>query len=258
MKKQILKSVSILIIGMMLLFNMEGKVDAKTETWENSDGTWLKGRKCIYTVGNTLYQSPFQPHSMGIRHKLASWKMNPSIETLEIAAVYGNTAYVSLYCDGGTSTLYSVNIKSRKKRKIMKNCCPVASKGKYIYGNSFKVSDTGAYPVSIWKITNNSVKRVKTIGKYIFGTTIVKNKVYYASYPNKMQKKMTVFRCNLDGSHRKKLFTLKGKGKYCQVLISDVNKKTITAQVSGTAAKTYIYTIKTGKLKKQKIVSSNL
>ena len=113
---------------------------------------------------------------------------------------------------------------------------------------------TGAYPVYIWKIQNNSLKKVKTLGKYIFGTTAVKNKIYYASYPSypkNGQKKMVVYRCNADGSHRKKLFTLTGKGKYCQVLISDVNEKTITAAISGDNSGQYTYTIKTGKLKKK-------
>ena len=94
-------------------------------------------------------------------------------------------------------------------------------------------------------------KKVKTLGKFIFGTTVSGNKVYYASYPDSSQKKMTVYRCNLDGSNRKKLFDLEGKGDFCQVLISDVNSKTITAFVSGDEPGQYVYTIKTGKLKKQ-------
>lgn len=228
-------------------------MDAKTATWKNDGGQWTKGNRVIYILGNYLYESPFEPHSMGVQYKLASWKMDTSFETLKIATIYNNTVYVALYSEAGKLALYSVNIKSKKKQKIVKNCYPFASKEKYIYGNPFNVSDSGAYPVRIWKVTKNSVKQLKTIGKHIFGTTVVNNKVYYASYPNQKQKKMTVYCCNLDGSHRKKLFTLKGKGKYCQVLISNVNKKTITATVSGDTVSTYVYTIETGELKKKNV-----
>lgn len=156
---------------------------------------------------------------------------------------------------GKNPILYSVNIKTKKKTKLSGKCNAVAGNGNYIYGNKIKVTDTGAYPVYIWKIKNNSLKKVKTLGEYILGTTVVKSKVYYASYPSypkNGQKKMIVYRCNLDGSHRKKLFTLKGRGQYCQVLISDVNEKTITAAVLGNESEQYTYTIKTGKLKKNK------
>ncbi len=252
MKKKIVKSVSILIIGITLLCLMGEKNYVKAATWENDNGQWIKGNKVIYIVNNFLYESPYGPHSMGVKHELASWKMDTSYQYLNIVTIYNNNVYVALYVDGGKSTLYSVNIKSKKKRKVVQNCYAFAAKGKYLYGNPYKVSDTGAYPVQVWKISGNSIKKGKKIGKYIFGTTVVKNKLYYASYPNSKQKKMTVYRCNLDGTHRKELFTIKGKGKYCQVLLSKVTKKTITATVSGTGkAKQYEYNIKTRKLKRK-------
>lgn len=252
MKSKIVKSSSVLLIGIALLCLMGEKNNAKAATWKDDNGYWTKGNKIIYILDNTLYESPFEPHSMGVQHKLASWKMDKSCESLKIITIRNNNAYVVYYSDLGKSTLYSVNIKNKKKQKVVGKCYAFAVKGKYIYGNPYKVSDTGAYPVRIWKIANNSVKQVKTIGKHIFGTTIVKNKVYYASYPNNKQKKMTVYHCNLDGTHRKKLFTLKTKEKYGQVLLSTVTQKTIKATVSGSSpVKWYEYNIKTGKLKKK-------
>lgn len=252
MKRKLIKSISVLIIGITLLCLMGEKNGIKAATWKNDNGQWIKGNKVIYILDNYLYESPFEPHSMGVQYKLASWKMDTSIESLKLINVYNNNAYVVHYSDLGKSTLYSVNIKSKKKRKVVQDCYVFVAKGKYMYGNPYKVSDTGAYPVRIWEITKNSVKQLKTIGKHIFGTTIVKDKVYYASYPNSKQKKMTVYRCNLDGTHRKKLFTLKGKEKYCQVLLGTVTKKTIKATVSGSGTVTwYEYNIKTGKLKKK-------
>ena len=62
---------------------------------------------------------------------------------------------------------------------------------------------------------------------------------------------MTVYSCSPDGSNRRKLFILEGKGDFCQVLISDINEETVTAYVSGDEPGEYVYTIKTGKLKKK-------
>lgn len=228
------------------------KANAKTKEWSSIDSQWYCADKNVYyMIGNTFYVSPSEPHAMGERKKIAGWKINGS-DHLEIVHGYGNNVFINK-TNGldGKSVLYAVNIKSGKKRKVSGRCSIVAAKGKYMYGNADKVSDTGAYPVYVWKITGNSVKKIKTLGKFIFGTTIVKNKAYFASYPDSSQKKMTVYSCRVDGSQRKKLFVLEGKGDFCQVLISDINEKTITVFVSGDEPGEYMYTIKNGKLKKK-------
>ncbi len=240
-----------LVLGLVLVLAMLIKVDTKAATWRDDGGQWFGNKKCIYISENNLCISPVQPHSMGVRDNLATWKMNTSTETLRIVTIYQNKVYVVRYKESGKSTLYSVDISKKKKKKVATDCCAFSGKGKYIYGNAFKVSDSGAYPVFVWKVNGNSVQKVKTIGKYIFGTTIVGNNVYYASYPNGSQKKMTVYRCNLDGSKTKKLFQLKAKGQYSQALITDVNAKSIKATVSTSKGiKIYEYTIKNKKLKK--------
>lgn len=252
MKKQV-KFVSILIICIMLLSAMGIKADAKKATWKKMDyNMWIRGSMSLYISENSLMTTPFQPHSMGIRNKLASWKMDSSADNLKLLSAYKNTAYVVFYREAGKATLYSVNIKRKKKRIAARNCYAFATKGTYIYGNPFDVTDTGAYPVYIWKINGNSVKKIKKIGKHIFGTVIVKNKVYYGSYPSNSQKKMTVYRCDLDGAHPQKLFTVKAKGKYGQALLGEVTKKTVQASASKKNGSTlYEYNLKTGKLKKK-------
>ena len=225
-------------------------VPKKPAGWTSSGNQWYKGSKIYYIIKNTLYVSQFESYGTGDRSKVASWKLKDG-QFLKIVHAYGNKIYVNRKDEmSGKCVLYSVDIKSKKKITASNHCSVEAACGKYLYGETSMVFDTGAYPVNIWKINGSSVKKVKTIGKYIFGTTVVKNKVYYASYPNKKQNDMTVYRCNLNGSHRKKLFRLKGKGKFCQVLISEVNEKKIIAYVRGNTTKRYEYTIKTGKLKK--------
>ena len=239
----------LLIIALILIIG--ATADAKTRKWSPDGGQWFDGIGNVYYIsGDTLDVSEVAPHSMGSRDKVVSWKLKDG-EYLKIVNGYGNKIYINHINElSGKSILYSVNVNNKKKTKEVSKCSITTAKGKYMYGDRAKATDSGAYPLYIWKIAGNSVKKVKTIGKYTFGTTVVKNKVYYASYPSSSQKKMTVYRCNLDGSNRKKLFTLKGKGDFCQVLISEVNEKTITAYVSGDNPGQYVYTIKTGKLKK--------
>ena len=257
MKTKIKKCVTLswkyVILSLILMMFCGHTAEAKTTKWTSWDGQWYANGDVYYISGNALYKSPLQPHSQGIKKKIASWKLKEDVY-LKITHAYKNNIYVCYSAMREKSIVYSVNIKTKKKTKLWDKCDAVTGSGKYIYGNKIKVTDTGAYPVYIWKIQNNSLKKVKTLGKYIFGTTAVKHKIYYASYPSypkNGQKKMVVYRCNADGSHRKKLFTLTGKGKYCQVLISDVNEKTITAAISGDNSGQYTYTIKTGKLKKK-------
>ncbi len=244
-------SVKAVCLSVILILLMGMTVHAKTTGWSSSGNQWDKDGKAYYITENTLYVSPIAPHSMGVRDKIVSWNLKDG-QYIEIVHACGNKIYVNLSDEmDGKCVLYSVDIKSKKKTIAVKNCYIQAASGKYLYGNTSKVYDTGAYTVNIWKIKGNSVKKIKSLGKHIFGTTVVKNKVYYASYPNSKQNHMTVYRCNLDGSKRKKLFDLKGKGQFCQVLISEVNEKTITAYVSGDQPGQYEYTIKTGKLKKK-------
>lgn len=239
------------VLGFSLFLLMGMTAHAKTNKWTSSDSQWYDRNSNVYYItGDTLYVSPVAPHSMGIMDKVVSWKKGDE-DYLKIVNGYGNNLYVNQITEMGDSVLYSVNVKNHKKTKISGKCYIAASSGKYMYGDTEKPMDTGAYPVYVWKISGNSVKKVKTLGKFIFGTTVVNNKVYYASYPDRSQKKMTVYSCNLNGSSRKKLFQLEGQGDFCQVLISDVTEETITAYVSGDKPGNYVYTIKTGKLKKQ-------
>lgn len=240
-----------ILLSLALTLLIGTTVYAKTIKWSSNGSQWSdKTGNVYYIIEDTLYVNEIAPHSMGSRDKVAGWKLKDG-EYLKIVNGYKNKIYINHINElNGKSILYSVNVTTKKKTKEVSNCCITTSKGKFMYGDKSKATDSGAYPLYIWKITGNSIKKVKTMGKYTFGTAVVKNKVYYASYPNSSQKKMTVYCCNLDGSSRKKLFTLKGEGNFCQVLISKVNGKTITAYVSGDKPGEYIYTIKTGKLRK--------
>ncbi len=219
--------------------------------WTSWDTQWYANSNVYYFEGNTLYASPNMPHSMGIKTKIASFSKK-STDSLTILAGYGNKLYVSAsHSTYAKAAVYSVNVKKKKKVKEISKCRVADSKGRYIYGYKKFVNDTSACAGYVWKIGSKKIKQVKKIGKYIFGATVAGKKLYYASYPNKSQKKMTVYQAKLNGKKKKKLFTVKGKGTYAQALISNVNTKTISAYVSGDEPATYTYTIKTKKLEKQ-------
>ena len=251
-KLSVFSKLIFLLMSFTLVLLMGIKADARPKEWTELEGQWYcADGNVYYIIGNTFYVSPMEPHSMGERHKIAGWKTVDG-EYLKIVHGYGNKVFINKIDElDGSSILYAVDIKTKNKAKISGKCSITAASGRYMYGNAEKASDTGAYPVFIWKISGNSVKKGKTLGKFIFGTTAIKNKIYYASYPDSRQKKMTVYRCSPDGSNRRKLFILEGKGDFCQVLISDINEETVTAYLSGDEPGEYIYTIKTGKLKKK-------
>ena len=122
----------------------------------------------------------------------------------------------------------------------------------YVYANNCKPSDTGAYAVSVWKVNKNSIRKVKTLGKYIFGTTIYGKYAYYGKYNSISQKTVAVYRCNLNGSHAKKLFTVKATDKYAQSLMTGVENNKITVYTTQNGKNVlYIYNIKTKKKTKK-------
>lgn len=241
---------------------------AKTSTWkqiDESSGAWERDESKdspytvthLYIVRNELWMTHYWNETEGKHIKpthgsITSWKMDESDHKLTIITVKGNIAYVQLSNDYGKSSLYSVNIKSSKKKLISKkfNASPTSSN--YIYANTVKPSDTGAYPVNVWKIGNSSIKKVGTLGKYIFGIQKVGKYIYYGKYKSSSQKNVSIYRANLDGSHQKKLFTIKGKGKYVQILLCGVSKKQIKVSTSIDGKSVlYTYDIKTKKLKKK-------
>lgn len=93
---------------------------------------------------------------------------------------------------------------------------------------------------------------MKTLGKYIFGTTIYGKYAYYGKYSSISQKTVAVYHCNLNGSHAKKLFTVKATGKYAQSLMTGVENNKITVYTTQNGKNVlYTYNIKTKKKTKK-------
>ena len=178
-KLSVFSKLIFLLMSFTLVLLMGIKADARPKEWTELEGQWYcADGNVYYIIGNTFYVSPMEPHSMGERHKIAGWKTVDG-EYLKIVHGYGNKVFINKIDElDGSSILYAVDIKTKNKAKISGKCSITAASGRYMYGNAEKASDTGAYPVFIWKISGNSVKKGKTLGKFIFGTTAIKNKIY--------------------------------------------------------------------------------
>ena len=172
-KLSVFSKLIFLLMSFTLVLLMGIKADARPKEWTELEGQWYcADGNVYYIIGNTFYVSPMEPHSMGERHKIAGWKTVDG-EYLKIVHGYGNKVFINKIDElDGSSILYAVDIKTKNKAKISGKCSITAASGRYMYGNAEKASDTGAYPVFIWKISGNSVKKGKTLGKFIFGTNI--------------------------------------------------------------------------------------
>lgn len=229
-------------------------VSAKTTSWSQDGIKWTKNNKFVFIFKNQLLMQTRTNGSTSAPVPVVKWKMDEYSQSLSIATVNGNTAYVQLYSEGGKSVLYSVNIKAKKKKVISRKFYATASAGNYVYASNAHIADTGAYSRDVWKVNGPLIKKVRRLGKHIFGTIVVKNNLYYGKYAGKSQRKVTIYRAKLDGSRPKKLFSVQGKGKYAQVLLTSADKKEITVVASGETSKTYVYKIKSKKLKVKKTV----
>ena len=74
MKTKIKKFVTInwkyVIISLILIMFCGHTAEAKTTEWTSWENQWHANKNVYYILGDTLYESPFQPHSLGIRKKL--------------------------------------------------------------------------------------------------------------------------------------------------------------------------------------------
>lgn len=148
---------------------------AKTSKWKQikgSENAWERDEPKdspytvthLYITDNYLYKTYYYKETEGTHIKpghdiITSWKMDESYQALHIVTVKGNTAYVQLSDDEGKSYLYSVNIKTEKKKLISKKFNASLISENYIYANTVNPSDTGAYPVNVWKVGNSSIKK---------------------------------------------------------------------------------------------------
>ena len=228
--------------------------NVKAAGWEKSGwNEWKNGDEKVYVEGNKLYKSS----ANGKKSVLSSWREKEyndnEDDDLRIIGVRGKNVILGMASYTKTSKVYAVDMSKKKKKVIAKNCCPNTIVndggricGDYIYANTGKVSDTGAYEVWVWKFQKDgSLKRIKKLGDHVQTIIIDGKKIIYSYHKTSSQKTMSVYSCNFSGADKKKLFTISAKEEYAQLFLEKVTKDEIVC--NGPSAK-YVYNRKTKKV----------
>ena len=247
------------VAGMLLCFSMlisglaiTGQTaGAKTYKWsDEGGGRFFNGdRHIYYMVGNDLYRSAYNKRVIRSGKKIDSFSCGGG-QYLKVVHGHKNQIYISKQSNnGGSGTLMSYNIVTKKRATVNRGCAIVAGKGAIMYDAKRYPTDVSTSSINILKLSGNSTKKIGTLGSRIYGFKFANGKLYYGQYSGagKMNN-LTVYSSKLDGKSKKKLFNVSVKSKYGQIYIDTVNSKKVT--VNSTSGAKYEYDLKTKKLKK--------
>lgn len=220
------------------------------ETPMNFYGAFANGKQAYYVRENVLYKYVF---SGGKESKVKKLPVSGD-QGYHISAVYGSQIFLTKSSfDQWKYWTYSYNTKSKKLKKAASDCAISSQNGKYVVAQNEYRSDVSPYRVTVYKITSSGLKKVKKLGENCHAEIYVNGKLYYTEYPDKYiqsgnyMKKVILYRCNPDGSGRKKLGTFTTSSQYGEVMVTKVTAKYCHVYKGG---QTYKYTYKTKKLKK--------
>lgn len=202
--------------------------------------------------GKILYQYNFQTRKSKKIKRILS---NKKDLYAQIRAIHGKNIYIS--CGGEEYWRYDTyvyNISKKKVTKKIKDCNIVMVKGKYAISEPAYRTDVSGSPIFLYKFTSSGLKKIKKLSDYGWANGFVGNKFYYTNYPIKsedydyyLMTTAELYRCNLNGTGKKKIATLKTKNEYDQLIVQKVTSKYCVYWCS---SGTYKYTYKTKKTKK--------
>lgn len=177
------------------------------------------GKQTYYIKNNTIYRYIY---SSGKTVKMKSLKsLIRSNEALfcSIARLYKGKLYIVTH--NFINITYSYDIKSKKLRLVKKNCDIEYGIGNYFLCQKEYLTTVMPCTKTIYKLTSSGFKRVKKLGsncgEQVF---IIRGKLYYTVYPKGYDcRKVVLYRCNVDGTGKKKLATMKVSKSYTQMPI---------------------------------------
>lgn len=207
------------------------------------------GTSAYILQSNAIYRYVY---STGKMTKLKSLKKpkEPTYDAWSFGAVYNGRLYLSVGDKKKERyTTYCYNVKKKKLKKIKTNCLIMDQCGKYVVVREqyhLEGSKESPNPKSLWKFTSSGLKKIKTLTKSGFAAEFAGNKLYYTHFTkySSGQKKAILYRCNANGSGKKKLGTFKAKGFLA--VYGFTSKNCIVDNDKGT----YRYTYSTKKKKK--------
>lgn len=209
-----------------------------------SYGSFGNGKQAFYIYKNTLYKYTYASRT---KSKLKKLPVKGDVYYY-ISSIYGNQIFItkdSFY--QWKHWTYSYNINTKKFKKVTSNCTITARSGNYAVGQNEYRTDVGAYPITLYKIKNSGLSKVKKLTSFGRSATFAGNKLYYVHYSNKYMRKATLYRCNRNGTNRKAIKTFTASQKYDVVLITNITSKSCDVYKDG---KNYRYHYSTKKMKK--------
>lgn len=167
-------------------------------------------------------------------------------DSWNISAIYGKRVYLTRGSfNKWKQWTYLYKLNSGSFKKVKANCAIRTSGGKYMVGEKQYHTDVSAVQQDLYKSTKSGLKKIKRLAKWGLNTQIVGKKIYYISYTDKYMTKGTLYRCNLDGSRRKKLGSFKITQQYGQLIAREFTSQYCTIYKDG---QSYRYTYKTKSL----------
>lgn len=174
---------------------------------------------------------------------------------LSVSGVCGNNVFVT--CGGEETWRYDTYVYNTKKNKVIQtieDCCIGCFNGNYAISSPAYHTDVSGSRLDLYKISNGGLKKVKKLCNYGFSYAKVGKKFYYTDYPDKYSNidgykmdRVVIYKCNANGSGRKRVATITGKGEYAQVIVQKFTNKYLEYwDGSGT----YRYVYKTKKITK--------
>lgn len=221
--------------------------DRKNEGYRNTPlgyGSFGNGLQAYYVDKNVLYRYIYATReSVRLRNLAVSGD-----EEFHISTVYGNQIFLTKSSfEQWKYWTYSYNIKTGKVKKVMSNCCITGRLGKFVGAQNAYRTDVGPYPVTIYKITAQGLSKVRKLTSYGRSEVFVGKKLYYAAYDKGSMKKAVLYRCNKDGTGRKKIAVFINPSEFGEVLIGNITDKGCIVYQAGVQ---YRYTYAAKKMKR--------
>lgn len=213
---------------------------------------YANGSEAYYVKECVLYKYTFVSREEAVVKKLpaSGASYNILISDFHISNIYGNQIFLTRSSERKWKHwTYSYHMKTRKLKKLVSKCAIVAHHGKYVVGQNEYRTQADPYPITLYKIKSSGLKKVKKLSSKGWEPIFVGDKLYYMEYANHQMSKGTLYRCNLNGSGRKKIKTFSTSKKYDSVSVTNITAKSCDVSKEG---KWYRYTYKTKKMKRIK------
>lgn len=132
-------------------------------------------------------------------------------EWFELVGVYDNRMYLNriYYENLDGYSIYMLNLKTKKLKKVADKAYAVAQKGKYLVSKYDYVSTP--LETVLYKSVKTGLKKVKRLAKYGKIGCISGNYVYYIAYPNQESASGAIYRIRFDGKKKKLMARFKNR-----------------------------------------------